>query len=420
LLRHFSPALKGLTLASGAVLTLAGTLALSTASFADDAPAAAPAATPAPAPAAPAPAPAAAPAAPAAPTGIQTSGLLVGYYQYQFHNPKDNPLLPLRAFDVRHNTPTLNLAELNVWKAAPAGGFGWKTTLATGDTVDALHGGIGVGYVDNEPRLKNIVQLYGTLAFKNGGGIDFGKFYTPFGYEVTEENGNNNFSNSLPFDLLPFYHAGARITLPTMKGLTLTGYIVNAIYNTVKAGVHDDNGQAAFAGQLNYTDPKGKYVFIENFGGGKDKFNLASGLSSVNNKVTLSDTDFTWNLNAASLIGLNYVYAKTDPEGSSTGKVTANGYAAYYKDQFTPKHAIALRLSGFNASATGGGKSAKPWEITGTYEIKTAANFTTRLEYRHDAINKDNGAGILFPDKDAMFTESNQDTFTIGGMYTFQ
>jgi hypothetical protein len=413
LIRNFSHGLRSLSLASVTALSLAGTLALSTASFAED--------------------------APAAPTGVQTSGVLIGYYQYQFENPDDTDILPgFRAFDVRHNTPTLNLAELNAWKAAQPGGFGWKATIAAGDTMDIMHGGIGVS--GHEARFKNIPQLYGTYAFNGGGGIDFGKFYTPFGYEVTENNANYNFSNSLPFFLLPFYHAGVRISTPNMKGFTATAYVVNALYNSAQAGVNDDNDNPAFIGQLNYTDPAGKFVVIESLGGGKDKFNLAAGATANNNKNFVSDTDFIYNVNPTTLFGLNYTYAKTDPQdipvddddtqtGSvhalastvvATDKITANGYAVYFKKQLTPKNAAALRFSAFDAKSSAGGENLKPWEVTATYEMKLSPTFTTRIEYRHDAVNKDNGPGILFADQDGMASKSSQDTITIAGMFTFQ
>jgi len=361
---------------------------------------------------------------PAAPTpapnyNVQTAGLIDGYYEYQFNNPKSATIAG-RPYDFRHNTPTLSLAELNVFKVAKPGGFGFKATLGAGDTAD-INGGGNALY---EGRYKAFLQGYGTYSFDGGAGIDFGKFYTPFGYEVTESNANFNYTHSKAFDLVPFYHSGIRIYTPNMNGLTGTVYVVRSLYNTATAGVADDNKDLAFIGSVNYTDPKGKFVFIESIGGGKDKFNLATGDTSgqvsafgdVENKVLVSDTDFTYNLDASHIVALNYTYAKTDPDGNSSGvtKATAQGWAAYYKQILTPKTAFAVRYSGNEVKVDGASEKSKPWEATATYEIKPAANFTTRIEYRHDGSNFES-----FGDSDGNATKKSQDTLLVAGMFTF-
>ena len=158
----------------------------------------------------PAPTPTPAPAAAATPPPnykIQYNGLLDGYYQYQFNDPKTSGLtggniLPGdEEYDVRDNTPTLAEAELNVFANAKPNALGFHTTLQAGDTpaidTGALNGST------RESRYENIAQLYGTYAIGgNGAGIDFGKFYTPYGYEVVDANQNNNYTRSLPFFFL--------------------------------------------------------------------------------------------------------------------------------------------------------------------------------------------------------------------------
>lgn len=391
-----------------------GTLGVGAAYAQETTPTAPPLATPAspqPQPAAPAPAPN---------YNIQTAGLIDGYYEYQFNNPK-NGLIAGRPYDFRHNTPTLTLGELNVFKVAKPGGLGFKATLGAGDTADVNGGGNPL----YEGRYKAFLQGYGTWLFgASGAGIDFGKFYTPFGYEVTESNANFNYTHSKAFDLVPFYHTGVRFYSPNMNGFVGTVYIVRALYNTATAGVADDNNNLAYIGSLNYTDPKGKFVFIESLGGGKDKFNLASGdtstqvsaLGDVENKNFVSDTDFTYNLDASHIVALNYTYAKTDPDSNAFGvaKATGQGWAAYYKQVLTPKTAFAVRYSGNEVKVDGVSPKTKPWEATATYEIKPATNFTTRFEYRHDGSNVPS-----FGDSDGNLTKKSQDTVLVAGMFTF-
>jgi hypothetical protein len=382
----------------------------------------APEGTAAPGPSAPAPA---APTAPPPNYKIQYNGLLDGYLQYQFANPQGTLLdngLASGAYNARIKTPTLQLAELNVFNNPKPGGFAFKTTLIAGDTADQNHinfnyaNGTSVGST-GEAQFKNIMQLYGTYAFSGaGGGIDVGKFYTPFGYEVTEANADYNYTRSLAYGLLPFYHAGIRAYTPSYNGLVATGYIVNDIYNTATEGVHRQ-GNYGGIGQLNYTDPKGKFTLIGTLGFGKD-YNLgfAPDEAGVKSKVTVNDDDFTYNLNANQLIGLNYDYVNVKPDGGSTTK--ANGYAAYYRQQLTPKTAAAFRFSGFDLSTPGTSPDLKPYEVTLTYEYKPAANLTTRIEYRHDDSNQDdylgnNDSGLSGP------TKKNEDLLILAGMFTF-
>jgi hypothetical protein len=363
-----------------------------------------------------APAFADAPAAPAPPPpNIQYAGLFDGYYLYQFNNPK-TAILPGRFYDFRHNTPTLALGELNVWHTAKPGGFGFKTTLGAGD-IAVVNGG---GNPTGEGRYQSLMQAYGTYAFASGSGagIDFGKFYTPIGYEVTESNGNFNETHSVPFSFIPFYHFGVRAYTPSYQGLVLTGYIVKAIYNTGTVGVQDDNGQPAFVGNAIWTDPKGKWVIGESLALGKDKLNLEAFGTGNNNKITVSDTDVTYNVSAKQIVGLNYTYAKSDPDNNAGQfNSTDTGWAGYYKQTLTAKTDFALRYSGGEFKSDDPAfMKVKPWEATATYEMHPTSTFTERLEYQHSGSNVPS-----FAPEDA-FTEplkKNQDTLEVAGILTF-
>lgn len=370
---------------------------------------------PPPAPDTTQPAPEPAPNAPN--YGFQYNGLVDGYYQFQFNNPKKASVLPGdRAFDVRHNTPVLSLAELNVFKVAPPHGLGFKSTLAVGDTVDIVHSGI-VGPPDaGEARFKNVLQLYGTYAFgTNGSGVDVGKFVTPFGYEVIESNANYNYSRSIPFlYAIPFYHFGARLYVPVpgVKGLTGTIFLVRAIFNTPTAGVQDDNKKPGYIGQLSFADPRGAFTVLSTLGLGKDKF------GGTDTKVVLSDSNFIYNFTPKILAGLDYGYGRNTPDGGR--KVITNSYAVYYRQTLKPTAALALRFSGLSQKTSGNASvDSRPYEVTATYEIKPATNFLTRFEYRHDRVNSGNGLGIAFADKDSNPAKNSQDTLTVSGIFTF-
>lgn len=383
---------------------------------------------------------------------LQVTGLVDMYYQYQFADPKHLPQNSLGTpeYNVRNNTPSLSLAELNLAIAPPStGGSGFKATLIAGDTADLNVGGLGADpTTDKEATYKNIQQLYYTYLSASGWGGDLGKFYTPFGYEVTESNANWNYSRSDIFQyLLPVYHAGLRIYTPSYKGLVATAYLVNSINDTPQEGVYDDNGSKGLIGQLNYTDPKGKWTGVETIGYSADRLPyIASNIAK--DDVTLSDTDFTYNINPTNSFGLNYTYRKDEGDSGTTGLAvggdsdTANGWAVYYRNQFTPKDAVALRYDGFDARTSGipdenayaqsaygtHSSDVKPWEITGTLELKNSSQWLTRLEYRHDGSNTNSFFGsdttttTYSGDVESVTVPSlkkSQDMLTIAEVYTF-
>ena len=352
---------------------------------------------------------------------MQYNGLIDGYYLFNFHNPKTVSAGAGELYDIRHNSPALSLAEINVFANAAPGKFGYKATLITGDTADLNHGGLGL--TTGEARFKNVQQLYGTYAFgADGSGVDFGKFYTPFGYEVTESNANYNYSRSTAFNYVPFYNAGARIytPVPGLAALTATLYVVNGVFNTTTMGVQNDSKRLGYMGQLNYTDPKGKFTLISELGLDKQKF---YGEGGPDTKVVVNDNNFTYNFNANTLFGLDYVYRQTKPDGG--GKETVNAYAIYFRQQLTPKNALALRFSGaqdkYSGNADGiigstSDTSFKPYDITATYEIKTTPNFLTRIEYRHD---HNNVATFFGGSADVTALKKDQDTLSLSGVFTF-
>ena len=146
----------------------------------------------------------------------ELSGFADVYYLYNFNKPGTAYKLgdvevenALRAFDVAHNSFSLNLAEIAVEKKPTAdsrGGF--RIDLDYGPTAAM------VAY-DPAARasIQNIQQAYVSYLAPTGYGLqfDFGKFVTPTGNEVIETKDNWNYSRSLLFALaIPYYHMGMR------------------------------------------------------------------------------------------------------------------------------------------------------------------------------------------------------------------
>ena len=135
----------------------------------------------APAPA-PAPAPAAAPAPPPWSVGaIDFSGLVDGYYTFNFNHPA-SANNGLYNFDTKANQFSLNMAKLSMSHAADPVGF--QVDFGFGHAFDMING------IDNNGlRTKNIEQAYVSWKPKgkdSGFQMDFGKFVTSAGAEVIE------------------------------------------------------------------------------------------------------------------------------------------------------------------------------------------------------------------------------------------
>ncbi len=400
---------------------------------AQDAPAVPTVTTPAPAPAAPgtpptpttttptpsspsaaAPPPKQTPVAPA--PNIVTTGEIDGYYQYQATSPTKGQPLNGRIYAFRHNTPALRLAWLDVYHTAPpAGGFGFKASLATGDAADrdVPDAGSGVG----ESRFKNVAQLFGTYTTSGGFTVDFGKFLSPYGYDTTEATLNYNYTLTLATYLVPNYLAGARATYPIKNlNLAVSAFVVNSLEETPTAGVQDDNGRKDYILRLNYTTPDGRFNYIPAYGVGSDKLS-----ASGNEDITLFDNWLTFHATKAITLAGEYVYRKDHDKGGGYN-LRGDGYGAYLRQQLNPRNAYALRVSRLtkhvetlgtpNATTSFGAN-----EVTATYEYKVAANFTTRFEYRHD--NSNNAALFGFTKSDRPDPTSDQNAVLVAGLFSF-
>src|SRR6202011_601018 len=175
----------------------------------------------------PAAAAAPAPAAPATPSPWTKNGIdiyLLGdvYGDLNFNHPASG-YNQLYNFDDKANNAHLSFAKVSFEKAS--GILGFRVDAGTGRTVDIISG------ADDAPRgFRYLEQMY--LEFRppksHGIQIDFGKFVTSAGAEVIESNNNWNYSRSLLFVLaIPYYHFGARATIPVTKTFTAGVQLVN-------------------------------------------------------------------------------------------------------------------------------------------------------------------------------------------------
>lgn len=143
---------------------------------------------------------------------VSVDALIDGFYSYNFNQPEDG-FNELRAYDRLDRSLGLNQAAVVIeapTDAASGRRLGARIDLMVGQATQTLQGGPG-----NEPRpelYRPLFQAYGTYVAPLGKGltVDFGKWASSLGLEGNYTQTQVNYSRSLLFNFLPFYHFGVR------------------------------------------------------------------------------------------------------------------------------------------------------------------------------------------------------------------
>lgn len=321
--------------------------------------------------------------APAAPSvwsvgGIDFSGLVDGYYNFNAnHPPTSSNGNQLRNFDYDANTFSLNMAKLTMSHDPDPVGF--RVDLGFGKAFNQI--------LSSEPDFKHLEQAYVSWKPTKGKGFeaDFGEFVTSAGAEVIETKDNWNYSRSLLFALaIPYYHVGLRTSMPLTKSFTGGVQIVNGWNN------FSDNNSGKTIGLTGvYTKPKftvntNYYVGPENSHTNKGYRNLldATLLLTPTPKVSAYiNYDYGQNRNAGPIDveAVNPRYQTTDLSHWQ-GIAAALHYQATSKIAFTPRFEYFKDESGFST-----GLIQNLNEVTFTGEYKMPEGLLARLEYRRDS-----------------------------------
>jgi hypothetical protein len=332
----------------------------------------------APAPAqAPAQTPAPAPAPPVWSVGpIDFSGLVDGYYDFNFNHPALGN--QLYNFDVQANQFSLNMAKLSMSHTADPIGF--QVDLGFGKAFEMIHFAEPAGSIG---FLRNVEQAFVSWKPNKDKGLqlDFGQFVTSAGAEVIESHSNWNYSRSLLFSwAIPYYHFGARVT-DTWGHFTGGFQVVNG-WNNV-----EDNNSGKTIGIVGNITTK-KLTWSNNYYTGPENPGTNKGFRNLYDTTVLLTPADKFNAYVNFDYGQNHSYV---------GKVgtTAEWYgiAGAAKLQFG-KAAITPRIEWFkdrdgyetgicDPTATKHcGPSLK--EFTLTYEYRWVEGLLSRIEYRHD------------------------------------
>jgi hypothetical protein len=357
----------------------------------------------APAPAQ-APAPAAAPAAPPPPWSvgpIDFSGLVDGYYSFNFNHP-GSATNGLYNFDTKANQFSLNMAKLSMSHSADPIGF--QVDFGFGNAFDIINGG--------EPTLgtKNIEQAFVSWKPKgkdSGFQMDFGKFVTSAGAEVIESNANWNYSRSLLFSwAIPYYHFGFRAT--ETKGHFTGGFQLVNGWNEVQ----DVNSGKTLGFVGNITGKK--ISWMNNYYTGPENPGTNTGWRNLYDTTLLFTPADKFNAY------VNFDYGQ-NKSGTGSTAATAKWYGVAFagkiqmndKNSITPRYEWFKDKNGFETGmvCTAGKDCDALQEFTFTYEHRWTQGLLARVEYRRDW-TKLQQPGLF--QRGSTGSSDHQDTFALG------
>jgi hypothetical protein len=318
--------------------------------------------------------------------GINFSGLIDGYYNYNANHPlqSDNGN-QLRNFDFNSNAFSLSMAKLTV--AHDPSPVGFRVDLGFGKAFATI--------LAPEPNFKYLEQAYVSYKPANAHGFqgDVGEFVTSAGAEVIEANSNWNYSRSLLFALaIPYYHVGLRASMPLSSTFTAGFQLVNGWNNFT-----DNNSGKTVGLTGSWTKPKFAlsttyYVGPENDHTNKGYRNLLDGTLLLTPTTKLSayiNYDYGQNRNAIKTAS-NIYQASTLSHWQ--GVALDLRYQATNKIAFSPRWE---RYSDPNGFTTGLAQNLNEFTLTGEYKLHEGV--LSRIEYRRDRSDHDffnRGAGL--------------------------
>lgn len=297
--------------------------------------------------------------------GFSASGYLDTHYNQNYNTPSSR-LSQAQAFNYTANK--LSLSSITGSFSYDAKPIGFRVDAGYGRTYDA--------FFMSEPKhtewSRYLLNAYVTVkpAAWKGLQLDFGKFVTSAGAEVTETHLNWNYSRSLLFAFGPYYHVGLRATAPIRPNWSVGGQVITG-WNVMR---DNNSGKTMGFTSLNtfskVTVANNYYVGPENNGtssGWRNFYDMAVtvtpnsrvsayyNLDIGRNKYPVAGAATFWGMAGAARIALNK-YLAVAPR------------VEYYSD-----------TDGF---WTGTPQAFKEFTLTGEWKLNES--FISRVEYRKD------------------------------------
>lgn len=355
-------------------------------------------AAPAATPAAAAPAPAPAPTWSVGPMDL--SGFIDGYYSYNFNTPKSSTGFGQvnDYYNFNDKTASFNLNAAKLTLNHDPDPIGAHIDLMFGNTDRLVNGDVNKNAGNGSNYLE---QAYLSIKPPKAKGfeLDLGKFVTSAGAEVIESKDNWNYSRSILFAYaIPYFHMGARASMPVSKTETIGVQVAN--------GWNADSTGGAIVG-LTSAYVKPKYTWNVNYYGGPENANTTDGMRNLIDTTLLLTPTSKFNAY------INYDYGQNRDAKSVQGNTDLmrwQGVAFAAKEQASATSALAARYEyykDYQGFMTGTAQTLQ--EFTATYEYKYAAGLLARAEYRYDWSDKNS-----FDKNGLAASTDNQSTLTVG------
>ncbi len=313
-----------------------------------------------------------APAPPAAAwsfKGLNASGWVDSYYNQNFNSPSSRTAY-LQGLNITSDKLSMNSITGSLsYDPQP---LGFRIDAGWGRTYDSFY--------LSEPKKSRwdryLINAYVSLKPKSWKGLqlDFGKFVTSAGAELTESHLNWNYSRSLLFTYGPFFHAGLRATVP-VNAVWTTGAQVVTGWNSLR-----DNNSGKTLGISNLFTLK-KAVIANTFYSGPENTGTNKGWRQF------SDTVVAFNPARRLSMYVNFDAGhNANPVGPAAnwwGIGSAARFALNDRLAITPRFEYFDDKDGFTTLQA---QQLKEFTLTG--EVKLNASFITRLEWRRDWSNQ--------------------------------
>jgi len=332
---------------------------------------------------------------------MDLSGFIDGYYSYNFNTPSAaNNGQANDLYNFNDKTDQFNLSAAKLTLNHDPDPIGAHVDLIYGRTNDIINA--PSANTTSADQLNYIEQAFLSVkpAKAKGFELDFGKFVTAAGAEVIEAKDNWNYSRSILFAwAIPYWHFGARTSMPVTKSETIGVQLVNGWNNISKT-----NGGVTIGVTSSYVKPKATLNL--NYYGGPENATTTTGWRHLFDGTLLLTPSSKFNAY------VNYDYGQNRNAIVAQGNKDLDhwqGVEVAGKGQFTSTSAIALRYGYFrDPQGFETGVTQHLNEFTATYEYKVIYGFLTRFEYRRD------WSDVNFFHKNDTELVKSMDTVTVG------
>ncbi len=334
---------------------------------------------------------------------MDLSGFIDGYYSFNFNRPNTYSTATIRLnqlYNFNDKTDQFELSAAKLTLNHDPDPIGAHVDFIYGRTNDLINA--APTNSNSAAQLPYLEQAFLSVKPPKAKGfeLDFGKFVTSAGAEVIESKDNWNYSRSLLFvNAIPYWHFGARTSMPVSKTETIGFQLVNGWNNVSKT-----NGGVTGAFTSAYVKPKATWNL--NYYVGPENSNTTSGLRNLIDTTVLLTPPGKFNMY------INYDYGMNQDAVAAQGDTKLNtwqGVAGAFHVQANGKNAVAGRVEYFDdADGFQTGTAQHLVEGTFTYEYKWVEGMLMRIEYRCDVSDKN------YFHKLASQTSDQQQTLTVG------